>query len=114
MKKQFAIMSFVLMITVLSSILFQSWHSYEHLAKQFAQKWCNHEHHSKSEITHQHHNFDHCSLCEFTFSSSIKPQSVCLNFKKIDPIMLRLIDFSHKIHPSFPGSLFALRAPPTV
>jgi phosphopantetheinyl transferase (holo-ACP synthase) len=43
-------------MTVLFSILFQSLHTYEHFAKQFAEKECHQkEYYGEPEITHQHH-----------------------------------------------------------
>ena len=112
MKKRFAILSSFLMITVLFSILFQSIHSYEHLAKQLSQKQCHHKYNSKEEITHQHHNFDHCFVCDFTISSFLSSGISCFEFNKINIPSGYTFFQSRAIPHFFKGSLFALRAPP--
>jgi hypothetical protein len=111
MKKKIAILNFVLSAAVLFAMLFQSFHSYEHLAKQLSEKHCAHEHHSKAEITHQHHGAEHCFVCEFNFSSFVAPE--IFSFESYS---------SHKEIPyfhasvetpaSFSGSTYSLRGPP--
>ena len=100
------------MMAVLFSILFQYVHSYEHLAKQFSEKKCSHKNISSHEITHQHHNFDHCFVCDFTISTFISSDISNFEFKKI--IIPSGYSFfnSRGITQFFKGSLFALRAPP--
>lgn len=114
MKKRFAILSSFLMITVLFSMLFQSFHTYEHLAKQLSQKQCQHKHNAAThtEITHQHHNFDHCFVCEFTLNSFIASEISSFEFKKITIPSGYTFFKSKAITRFFKGSLFALRAPP--
>jgi len=114
MKKGFAILSSFLMITVLFSILFQSIHSYEHLAKQLSEKQCHHEYNiTNTEITHQHHNFDHCFVCEFTLNSFVASEISSFEFKKITIPSGYTFFKSRAITQFFKGSLFALRAPPS-
>jgi hypothetical protein len=74
MKRKFAILNSFLAVAVLFSMLFQSLHSYEHLAKQFSEKHCHHDHRSAHEITHQHHSYDHCLVCDFTLGSFLAPE----------------------------------------
>ncbi len=112
MKKMAKIISFFFMIAVLFSMLLQSVHSYEHLAKQLSEKKCYHKYNSSKEITHQHHNFDHCFVCNFTLSTFISSDISNFEFQKIIiPSGYSLLN-SRKITQFFKGSLFALRAPP--
>jgi hypothetical protein len=74
MKKKFALLNILLLFSVLFSMLFQSLHSYEHLAKEFSKKHCQHHYQiDKTEVSHQHNDFDDCFACEFTVSSYISP-----------------------------------------
>jgi hypothetical protein len=79
-------------VTVLFSILFQSLHTYEHF-KAIASTECHHKYsHGEPEITHQHHNFDDCKVCHFTFGSYVSPEVFAYSLKTITnkrPISLR-------------------------
>ena len=112
MKKKFAILNYFLLLAVLFSMLFQSFHSYEHLAKQLSQEICSHKYNSSKEITHQHHNFDHCFVCDFTLSSFISADISHFELNKINIPSGYSIFKSREITQFFKGSLFALRAPP--
>lgn len=113
MKKKQLILSFTLAITVLFSILFQSFHSYEHLAKQFTAKECVHHYNSynHTEITHHHQTLEVCYVCHFSFSNYITPiafvfqildfQNVTFYFSKTFETVI-----------SFSGSLYGYRGPP--
>lgn len=100
------------MLAVLFAILFQSAHSFSHLAEEFTHDHCHHKYDiSKTEFTHAHHDFDHCFACEFTFSSYLSTEFFSFSFtnihKTVTPIAVKTakpIVFS--------GSQFALRAPP--
>ncbi|MBP2283459.1 hypothetical protein H4V97_001777 [Flavobacterium sp. CG_23.5] len=112
MKKKQGIINLTLVVAVLFSMLFQSVHSYTHLVKQFSEKRCHHTYNvTNSEITHQHHNFDNCSICQFTFGSYISPNefSYQLNssYKEIPYFFTAKTAFV-----SFSGSLYSLRGPP--
>lgn len=105
-------MNLVFAIAVLFSILFQSLHSFEHLEKEFSEKQCHHQYHSPSEITHQHHNFDHCFVCEFTFASFIAPETYSYPSHSV----LRTIPYfftATETPESFSGCSYSLRGPPT-
>jgi hypothetical protein len=93
-------------------MLFQSVHSYEHLAKQLSEKKCSHKNNSSHEITHQHHNFDHCFVCDFTLSNFISATISHFEFKKTNLPSGYSFFNSREITQFFKGSLFALRAPP--
>jgi len=101
-------------LTVLLAIVLQSAHSFNHLEKELSAKECHHKYaKNKIEFTHSHHNNDHCFVCEFTFSSSIKSDFFTFTFKKIEIPVSYSYFYSKEITQSFRGSLFALRAPPS-
>lgn len=112
MKRKFAIINFALSVAVLFSILFQSVHSYEHLAKQLSEKECLHEYKSSKEITHQHEAFENCFVCTFTLSSFIGSETI--SFESRRTVLDLAIPFStSRMFPSFfTGALFSLRGPP--
>lgn len=112
MKKRFPILNSFLALAVLFAMLFQSVHSYEHLAQQLSEKECHHKYTSKQEITHQHHNFDHCFVCDFKMSNFVSSDILYFQFQ--NTIILSGYTFleSREITQFFKGSLFALRAPP--
>ncbi len=113
MKKKFALLNSFLALAVLFAMLFQSVHSYEHLAKQLSEKKCSHKNISSHEITHQHQNFDHCFVCDFTISTFISPDISNFEFKKMTiPSGYSFFNL-REITQFFKGSLFALRAPPS-
>jgi len=111
MKKNKLIISLSLAIAVLFSILFQSIHTYEHLEKQLPQKQCHHKYSSSSEITHQHHNFDHCNVCEFSFGSYISPKQFSYQLYSTYKQIPYFIGAKETVL-SFSGSLYSLRGPP--
>ncbi|CAM2748773.1 hypothetical protein SAMN02745938_11147 [Flavobacterium psychrophilum DSM 3660] len=113
MNKKFVVINSLLAMVVLFSILFQSVHSYEHLAKQISQKHCHHKPTSGSQITHQHHNFDHCFICNFTLGGFVCSGVSCFQFIKKIIFTRYSFLYSREITNFFKGSLFALRAPPS-
>lgn len=112
MKKKFVIINSLLAIVVLFSILFQSVHSYEHLAKQISEKKCHHKPNFDNKLTHQHHNFDHCFVCDFTLGGFVTPSISHFQFIKKQISTGYSFLYSREITNFFKGSLFALRAPP--
>ena len=112
MKKKQLIISVSLALTVLLSILFQSVHSYEHIAKQLSEKKCHHDYNDKNgAITHQHHNYDSCFVCQFSFESYITPEKISFQFYKYHKEIPYFLSFSENVV-SFSGSLYSLRGPP--
>ena len=102
----------MLIVVVLFSMLLQSLHSYEHLIKLFSEKECHHHYSQKTEINHQHHPFDHCFVCEFTFGSYVSTALFSLK-ERITVTISQHYSFLYKLTSQFfKGSLFALRAPP--
>ena len=97
-------------MTVLFSILFQSLHTYEHFAKQFAEKECHHKknNYGEPEITHQHHSVDDCKVCHFSFGSYLAPKVIAYklitNFNQVPYFYKTAKGISY-----FSGSLYAHR-----
>lgn len=113
MKNKFVILNSILALAVLFSMLFQSVHSYEHVAKQLSEKKCLHKYTSSKEITHQHHDFEHCFVCHFTVSSFVASDISRFEFQKTTIPPGYTFFKSREITQFFKGSLFALRAPPS-
>jgi hypothetical protein len=114
MKKKFVIINAFLVVAVLFSMLLQFVHGYEHLAKQLAEKECTHKYTSSQEITHQHHDFDHCLVCHFSTSSFVASDIDYFEFQKTTFSTEYSFFKSKDITQFFKGSLFALRAPPMI
>lgn len=113
MKKKFAILNFTMGFVVLFAILFQSIHSFEHLAKQFSEKTCHHKYvKHKYELNHSHHDGEKCFVCEFTFSNYFPAEIQSFVFAKTVVSTQYSVSYSKEITQYFKGSLFALRAPP--
>jgi len=113
MKRKFAFISMVFGLAILFAILLQSVHSYHHIEVALSEKHCKHKYAvNKTEISHGHHESDHCFVCEFTFGSSIKSDFYTFSFKKVKIPVSYSYFYSKEITQSFRGSLFALRAPP--
>jgi hypothetical protein len=112
MKKKFEIINALMSVVILFAILFQSVHSYEHLVKHLSEKKCLHKRVSSQEITHQHHNSNHCFVCEFGFSTFITSAVFCFKYQKQATSFGYTFLYSKQISNYFKGSLFALRAPP--
>ena len=113
MKYKNHIISFLFGLTVLFAIILQSAHSFNHLEKSLSEKVCHHKYaKNKTIIGHAHNDLDHCFVCEFTFSTSLKSDFISFNFKRIFIPVSYSFFYSKEITQSFRGALFALRAPP--
>ncbi|MEC5164460.1 putative membrane protein [Flavobacterium sp. PL11] len=112
MKKNKLIVSLLMVVTVLFSILFQAFHTYEHIATQLSEKQCDHKYNiSGTEITHQHHHIDHCYVCHFAISSYISPAQFSYQLViAYSEIPYFTIDNDAVV--SFSGSLYSQRGPP--
>ncbi|WP_316635111.1 hypothetical protein [uncultured Flavobacterium sp.] len=112
MKKKQLILSVSFALTILFSILFQSVHSYEHIVKQLSEKQCHHNYNDPSgEITHQHHNYDLCYVCHFSFGSYTVPQEFAFQFHIFNNEIPYFFALSEKIY-SVSESAYLLRGPP--
>ncbi|WP_418264657.1 hypothetical protein [Flavobacterium faecale] len=114
MKKKQIHIAFFLGLTLLLSILVQSYHAHIHHFEQLEQSYCHHENEgSKSQITHHHYKEESCNVCHFSFGNYIALEipnyQFCFNYKLIPYFS----DTSDKII-SFLGSLYSLRGPPFV
>ncbi|PXY41761.1 hypothetical protein DMB65_06915 [Flavobacterium cheongpyeongense] len=113
MKRRQLITGFSMALIVLFSILFQSIHSYKHIAKQLSEKKCHHNYKdTNGEITHQHHNDDSCVVCHFSFGNYITPEKISFQFYKIQKEIPYFIRSSESVI-TFSGSLYTLRGPPS-
>ena len=113
MKRKLLILNLSLVVAVLFSILFQSADSIGHIQEQFSQKECHHTYNSKAELTHQHHNFEHCYVCQFGFSSFITPIKYSYAFFAGNYKIPYLFSNTTAVY-SFSGSLYSLRGPPSL
>lgn len=113
MKRKQLIVNLSLVVIVLFSILFQSFDSIGHLQEQFLEKECHHSYNSKSEVTHQHHHFDHCYVCQFGFSSFITPIKYSFAFFAENYTIPYFFTNPEAVF-SFSGSLYSHRGPPAV
>ena len=112
MKKNKLIVSLSLVVTVLFSMLFQSLHTYEHLAKQLSEKQCHHKYNvTGTEITHQHQKVDHCYVCEFALGSYITPKDFSYQLYSSSLEIPYFFTATETVI-SFSGSLYSLRGPP--
>jgi hypothetical protein len=112
MKRKQLLFSFTLAAAVLFSILFQSFHSYEHLEEQLSYKVCQHDHsHNKVELTHEHKVIEHCAICQFAFGSCLYPKFLSYHFFS-DFRAIPFFATNQKEIISFSGSLYAHRGPP--
>lgn len=99
---------------VLAAVLLQSIHAIHHIDESFKEKKCHHIYaKNKTEITHSHNNFEHCFVCEFTFSNSVTSDFFTFQYKKSTFLTSYSCFHSKEITQFFKGSLFALRAPPS-
>lgn len=111
MKQKFAIINFVLSVTVLFSVLFQSIHSYVHQSEINTEKITNQK---KSEITNAHNITLQCAACDFHFSCFTAAEFFFFKFIKTIVVNKLAAIVLPQPSPYFTGSLFSLRAPPTL
>jgi hypothetical protein len=112
MRKKYALVNLGLMLSVLFTMLVQSLHSFEHLHQLFQEKECHHTYTGNTELSHQHHPFDQCNVCEFTLGAFVPPSNLAYNTIEKPPLPLYSSHYSKDIISFFKGSLFALRGPP--
>ncbi|MFB9080800.1 hypothetical protein ACFFLS_21895 [Flavobacterium procerum] len=115
MKKKIIIINFLMSVMVLSAMLFQTIHSYEHILKQLTEQSCHHHtSENKQEITHSHDTDSQCHICHFTFSTYIPNTFKAVVFQKTVTNVRAVFSYCKTVSTFFKGSLFALRAPPTL
>ncbi|MEG2101627.1 MAG: hypothetical protein RRY99_08960 [Flavobacterium sp.] len=115
MKKKVVVVNFIISLTVLFTMLFQTIHSYEHVFKQLSEKHCDHKYTAgQNEITHSHSVDTNCPICHFAFSTFIPNTFQTLSFHKVISEIPYQFVYSQTVSTFFKGSLFALRAPPAL
>jgi hypothetical protein len=114
MKRKLRLTNALMGLMILFAICFQSFHSIEHLVKQFSEKKCLHVYHNhKTEVNHGHDGLEKCFVCEFAFSSYTSTTLKYFEFKKAEVPTSYAFFYSKEITQKFRGSLFSLRAPPS-
>ena len=114
-KKKILLVNLLMSLTVLFAMLFQTLHSYEHIYWKIHDKHCEHKYTpGQKEITHSHSEDTNCAICHFAFSTFISNSSQNFSIHNVNVTVLKVI-LHHKFSSAFfKGSLFALRAPPTL
>lgn len=110
--KKYALVNVGLMLSVLFTMLVQSLHSFEHLHQVFDEKECHHKYTGNTELSHQHHPFDHCNVCEFTLGAFVASSHFAYNTLEKQALPLYSYHYSNDIISFFKGSFFVLRGPP--
>ncbi|WPR71907.1 hypothetical protein SLW70_01910 [Flavobacterium sp. NG2] len=114
MKKNQIVIALSLVVTILFSIVLQSFHAHEHHLEQLAQPKCHHESQgNKSQFTHQHYKAEACKVCHFAFGSYITPEIFHYQFYT-DYKLIPYFSVTAKKIISFSGSLYSLRGPPVL
>jgi hypothetical protein len=110
MKKKFAIINLGLMFVILLLTVFQSIHTYQHLAADFLAENhnCKHQDHS-----HFHAGEEECIICDFTLGFYVAPATFHLSI--YNPLLELPYQFNTPSAPkSFVGSMYAHRGPPSL
>jgi len=113
MKGKYSVISLFFGLAILFAILLQSLHSYHHIEVALSEKHCNHKYAvNKTEISHSHHDSDHCFVCEFTLNScsQLRLEDYFLNANSY----FRKVTFFHSAEniSFFSGCIYSLRGPP--
>lgn len=112
MKRKYPIGSFLFGLAVFFAILLQSAHSFHHLEETISAKKCHHDYSKNTtQITHSHH-FDHCFVCEFTFSNSVEINHGFAIIESNSSFYKPTFFTTSKDILFFTGSSFSLRGPP--
>lgn len=115
MKNEKNIFNFLFTGMVLFSILFQSFHSYEHLLEQISKEICFHENkENQTNITHAHTTIENCLVCHFSFSPIQSSEAYFSQINKIEFSTKYDFFYTKLISILYKGSFFSLRAPPIV
>lgn len=115
MKKKFSIISLSFSLLVLGAVLLQSFHTLHHLEQFVSAEHCYHKYApNKSEINHTHKGFEHCFICEFAFSSSLKTEIVNFYLEQNSFFYKSSFIGAFESISFFKGCFFSLRGPPTV
>lgn len=110
------LISKLLLFSLVASFLLQTVHSYEHLVLQPTKEICQHEsnNNSKKQITHAHAAVEQCKVCGFSISSFIENSFVVFTVTDFVEEQMYSLSKNYQNIPFYKGSLFALRAPPSM
>jgi hypothetical protein len=111
MKSKQLIIRLFFALALLTSIVVQSLHGFEHLEKQFSQKVCEHKQLNSTELTHQHKGFEQCMVCAISFQSGIATTHFQYQLVSVSEVAARFF-FNFPTVISFSGSSYSLRGPP--
>ena len=115
MRGKLRIVNAAMGLMILLAILFQSAHSFNHLAKQFSKDHCHHIYHDhQTELHHGHDGLEKCFTCEFAFSSSVKTEHFSISLVNKSIYTKSLFGYSSENILVYQGSSFLLRGPPFV
>ncbi|AWA29324.1 hypothetical protein HYN48_04050 [Flavobacterium magnum] len=114
MKNRLAFLNVFFALSMLAAIVSQSVHEIAHYAEFQKERHCHHEQQSRENISHEHVNLNHCPVCDLAFTHFTTPD--IFGFRLHRPVFSTDKPFSQSngITQFFRGSLFALRAPPTL
>jgi len=108
MKKKFGILNFILMLSVLFAVSYQSLHTFSHHKHKEINSIS-----SEKTFTQNLLEKEHCPVCDFKFASFLSPEVFSFTF--FPPHFEIPYQFSVKENfNSFCGSLFSQRGPPTL
>lgn len=115
MKKKFKIINLLMPLVVVFAILFPVVHSYEHIqAHDNSHKHSYQYSEGKTELSAHNHSSEECAICHFKFTPVSTFSFVSFEIF-INNSITSYVSYYFKTYSNFfKGSLFALRAPPTV
>ena len=108
MKKKFAIINFILMLSVVFTVSYQSLHTFSHHKHEETKSIS-----SEKTFTKNFSEKEHCPVCDFKFASFLSPEIFTFTF--FPPHFEIPYQFSVKENfNSFCGCLFSPRGPPFI
>ena len=106
MKKKFALLNFILMLSVLFAVSYQSLHTFSHHKHEETRSVS-----SEKTFTKNFSEKENCPTCDFKFASFLSPEVFTFTFFQphfeIPYLFAKKENFN-----SFCGSLFSTRGPP--
>ena len=100
-------------LVILFAILFQSVDNYEHLVQKLTEKKCSHTENKSNQITHQHHGFENCFVCDFAFSTYLNTGINFFSFRNPFACKNLQLFFVKTTNYFFSGISYSLRGPPS-
>lgn len=113
MMNRFKTINFFFGLAVLFSMLFQSLHSIEHLAKQLSGESCFHKYSDKATLNHSHY-WEKCHVCEYAFSNYTETKFADFTLESYSVYFKTSTYHNSDFIPFYSGSSFSLRGPPIV